>query len=106
MPTRQMLIQSLQKAAQELPEEDLLEIQRFAEYLANAQHQDGARPGIHGLPAQHDQQSCLLITYILERNRLISMVNYLADIILHAESLSTNDKWEAQEAMKKANWIQ
>ena len=60
---------------------------------------------IHELPAQHDRQSSLLITYILERSRLISMVNHLADIILHAENLSANDKWEAQEAVKKASWI-
>lgn len=105
MPTRQMLMQSLQKAAQKLTEEDLLEMQRFAEYLANAQYKDGTRLGIHELPAQHDQQSSLLITYILERSRLISMVNHLADIILHAESLSASDKWEAQEAIKKASWI-
>ena len=105
MPSRQLLIQSLQKAAQKLTEEDLLELQRFAEYLTSAQPKDGARLNIHELPAQHDQPSSLLITYILERSRLISMVNHLANIILHAENLSANDKWEAQEAMKKASWI-
>ena len=106
MRTRQLLIESLQKAAQKLTEEDLLELQRFAEYLANAEPKDGARLRIHELPAQYDQPSSLLITYILERSRLISMVDHLANIILRAENLSANDKWEAQEAMKKAGWIQ
>jgi hypothetical protein len=34
------------------------------------------------------------------------MVNHLANIILRAETLSPNDKLEAQEAIKKASWIQ
>lgn len=106
MPTRQNLFQSLQKTAQELPDEDLYELQRFAEYLINTQPKDGARLSIHELASQHNQQTSVLITYVLQRSHLISMVNHLANIILHAETMSPSDKLEAQEPIKKASWIQ
>jgi hypothetical protein len=105
MPTKQTLIQSLQRTAQELRDEDLIELQRFADYLINTQPKDGARLSIHELPSQH-QQASVLISYVLQRSHLISMVNHLANIILHAETLSPSDKLEAQEAIKKASWIQ
>lgn len=106
MPTRQILIQSLQRTAQELPDEDLIDLQRVAEYLINTQPKDGARLSIHELPSQHNQQTSVLITYVLQRSHLISMVNYLANIILNAEAMSPSDKLEAQEAIEKASWIQ
>ena len=106
MPTRQNLFQSLQKTARELSDEDLYELQRFANYLINTQPKDGARLSIHELPSQHNQQASVLISYVLQRSHLISMVNHLANIILHAETLSPSDKLEAQEAIKKASWIQ
>lgn len=106
MPTRQNLFQSLQKTAQELSDEDLYELQRFADYPINIQPKDGARLSIHELPTQQKQQTSILISYVLQRSHLISMVNHLANIILHAETLSASDKLEAQEAIKKASWIQ
>ena len=105
MPNRQKSVQALLKIAQELPDEDLIELQRFAEYLINTQPKDGARLSIHELSSGH-QQTSVLITYVLQRSHLISMVNHLANIILHAETLSASDKLEAQEAIKKASWIQ
>jgi hypothetical protein len=91
--------------AQELPDEDLIELQRFADYLINTQPKDGARLSIHELPSQHKQTS-VLISYVLQRSHLISMVNHLAKIILHAETMSASDTLEVQEAIKKASWIQ
>src|SRR5690242_1238229 len=106
MQTRQEIIQSLQRATQSLSVEDLCELQRFAEYLIDNQlNKDGARLSIHELPTQHNQQTSILITYVLQRSHLISMINRLAHIILHAEGLSPGDKLEAQEAIKKASWI-
>ena len=99
-------MQTLIAIAQELPDEDLCELQRFAEYLINIEPMDGARLHIQQLPAQHHQQTSVLITYVLQRTHLISMVNHLANIILHAESMSPSDKLEAQETIKKVSWIQ
>ena len=106
MPTRQYLFQSLQKTTQELSDEDLYELQRFANYLINTQPKDGTRLSIHELPPQHNQQASVLISYVLQRSHLISMVNHLANIILHSETMSPSDKLEAREAVKKASWIQ
>lgn len=105
MPTRQNLFQSLQKTAQELSLEDLYELQRFADYLIHTQPKDGARLSIHEFSAQRTQQTGVLISYMLQRSRLISLVNHLANIILHAETLSASEKLEAREAIKKATWI-
>ena len=106
MQTRQKSMQSLLRITQELSDEDLYELQRFAEYLINTQPKDGARLSIHELPSQQQKQTSVLITYVLQRSHLISMVNHLANIILHSETLSPSDKLEAQEAIKKASWIQ
>jgi len=105
MVIRQQAIQSLQKAAQELSDEDLYELQRFADYLTNTERKDGARLSIDELLAQHEQQTSVLISYMLQRSRLISLVNRLANIIIYAETVTPREKLEAQEAIKKARWI-
>ena len=105
MPNRQKLMQSLLRITQDLSDEDLYELHCFADYLINTQPRDGTRLNVHELPSQHKQTS-VLITYVLQRSHLISMVNHLANIILHAEASSPSDKLEAQEAIKRASWIQ
>ena len=102
MHTKQILIHSLQMTAQNLCEDDLHELQRFADYLIHTEPKDGARLSVHQISVQ---QTSVLITYVLQRSHLISMVNHLANIILRAEGLSASDKLEAQEAIKKASWI-
>lgn len=88
MPSRPKLMQSILRTTKELSDEDLDELQCFADYLINSHPSGDARLTIHELPSQHKQTS-VLITYILQ-----------------AEASSPSDKLEAQEAIKKASWIQ
>jgi hypothetical protein len=105
MQNKPELIESLKNIAEKLPEDDLEEIRLYAEYLNTKRPKVGAHVGIHEFLEQHEGHARLMISFILQRSRLISMVNRLAKIVLETKIVSDIDRSEAEEAIEKANWI-
>lgn len=102
---KQEMIESLKNTAEKLPDDDLEEIRLYAEYLISKKPEVGAHLGIHEFLEQHEEHARLMISFILQRSRLISMVNRLARIILETKNVDDIDRLEAEEAIKKATWI-
>jgi len=98
-------MRALQDTAQQLSEEDLREISTYAEYLVTKQMNQESHIHVNELVMQHEENSRLLITFILQRSRLISILTHLADIIVRAATIGEQEKHEAQTAMQTANWI-
>ena len=105
MSSRQTSIDSLTAITEKLSDKDVRELQGYAYYLFAKHCKQESHIHVNELLMQHDENTKLLVTYILQRSRLISMVNQMAHIILRNQTSSETDRCEAQESMKKANWI-
>jgi hypothetical protein len=88
MQNKPELLESLKTVAEKLPEDDLKETQLYAEYLISKRPYVAEHVGIHEFLEQHEEHGRLMISLILQRSRLISMVNRLAQIILEAKNVS------------------
>src|SRR5262245_23815050 len=104
MQTKPELIESLKHVTEKLPEDDLQEIRVYAEYLNAKRLELGAYIGIDEFLEKHEEHARLMLGIILQRSRLISMVNRLAQIILSAKNVSDMHRAEAEEALKKVSW--
>ncbi|MEW6404716.1 MAG: hypothetical protein AB1649_23210 [Chloroflexota bacterium] len=105
MQNKSELIESLKNVAEKLSEHDLQEIRLYAEYLNTKRPGAGEHVGMHEFLEQHEEHGRMIITFILQRSRLIATVNRLAQIILSAQNVNDIHRSEAEEAIKKVTWI-
>jgi hypothetical protein len=84
-------------------ENDIRKVQDYMEYLVARRSRQEPQVSMTELRLQNNEATDLMLTIILQRGHLISMVNHLANIIVQNENMKSEDKLEAQKAVNKAN---
>ena len=74
--------------------------QALEEYESFRQHEN-LTGGAGELLKQHESDTRQLAQLLVERQKLASMVNSLANTVLDSKNASDNDRFEAEEAIKR-----
>jgi hypothetical protein len=96
-------IESITTVLHNFCENDLQKIQDYMEYLVARRSGQEPQVSMNELRLQNNEATDLMLTIILQRGYLISMVNDLANIIFQSENMKSENKLEAQKAVNKAN---